>query len=314
MTGLPHHEASSALAAVALYSVPAETWHGVRSHAEDCAECRNEFARFEEAVAELATLIPQRAMNLGHAAGIRSRLLMRARSERDAISTTRPREKPDLTRGVASLAGFGTRFTPGSQRAVNASASEPGSAPASSRTQTKWRPPVRLLVVPFLLLLGLGGVQMGRLVRERNLLRAELSTRTSATLPADAERGPESAMHPDLISAVAGPDVQLLALLNRSAQPVGRVFWNPTSSQWTIVTYNLRQPRQGRVFQLWVTDASNQHASLGTFSPDPSGSFSFQVNHAVQDERLLNVSITEERAGGAEAPAGPLIASGAPAP
>ena len=105
MNSLSHEEAYAELAAVALDAASADVSAAVREHAKACPECGPELVAMEETVAQLGQLVPQRAMNLGHGAGIRSRLLMRARGEREAQSAAAP-GPPDLARGVASLTGL----------------------------------------------------------------------------------------------------------------------------------------------------------------------------------------------------------------
>src|SRR6478672_2290184 len=114
---MSHEEAFSELAAVALDSVPSEVADAVRAHASACPECGPELAAMEETVAALGELAPAARLNPGRGAGIRSRLLMRARSERESKSAPMP-GPPDLARGIASLTGQGHRATPGGQRPV----------------------------------------------------------------------------------------------------------------------------------------------------------------------------------------------------
>ena len=114
---MTHEEAFSELSAVALDTAPADVANAVRAHAQACPECGPELAAMEQTVALLGELVPSSQINRGRSAGIRSRLLMRARSERESIAAPVP-GPPDIARGVASLTGQGQRVTPGAQRAV----------------------------------------------------------------------------------------------------------------------------------------------------------------------------------------------------
>src|SRR6478672_8339152 len=114
---MSHEEAFSELAAVALDSASAEVAEAVRAHASACPECGPELAAMIETVAVLGELAPPARINPGRSAGVRSRLLMRARTERESQSAPVP-GPPDLARGIASLTGQGHRATPGGQRPV----------------------------------------------------------------------------------------------------------------------------------------------------------------------------------------------------
>ena len=117
MNVMTHDEAFAELESVALDTASVEVADAVRAHASTCPECGPELAALEQAVATLGTLVPAAEINRGRSAGIRSRIIMRARSERESRSAPVP-GPPDLARGVASLRGQGHRVTPGAQRQV----------------------------------------------------------------------------------------------------------------------------------------------------------------------------------------------------
>ena len=117
MTDLGHDEAYAELEAVALDTAASDVRDAVRAHASACPECGPELAAMEETVATLGHLIAPARMNRGRSAGIRSRLVMRARAERETWSPPM-QGPPDLMRGVASLTGLGHKSTPSAQRAI----------------------------------------------------------------------------------------------------------------------------------------------------------------------------------------------------
>ncbi|HZJ01430.1 MAG TPA: hypothetical protein VFD22_12280, partial [Gemmatimonadaceae bacterium] len=106
MTRMTHEEAFSELSAVALDTAPADVANAVRAHAQACPECGPELAAMEQTIALVGQLVPSAQINRGRSAGIRSRLLMRARAERESRSAPMP-GPPDIARGVASLTGQG---------------------------------------------------------------------------------------------------------------------------------------------------------------------------------------------------------------
>ncbi len=109
---MTHEEAAAELESVALDTASEDVVSAVRAHAAVCPECGPELAAMQRTVAILGSLVPEEQINRGRSAGIRSRLLMRARAERESKSAPVP-GPPDITRGVASLTGQGHRLTPG---------------------------------------------------------------------------------------------------------------------------------------------------------------------------------------------------------
>jgi hypothetical protein len=310
VTSLSHDEAYVELAAVSLDAVPSEFSAAVREHASVCPECGPELVAMEETVAELGQLVPQRAMNLGHGAGIRSRLLMRARGEREALSVPAT-GRPDLARGVASLTGQGDRLTPGSQRAVEAEVRKV--VPLQKR-------PSRILSGPGLLALAASvafiaaAVQLARVTSERNDLRVALSTHPVPAPAVSTDTNTSTGQEKDaLIAAMAGPDVKIVPLSGKNATRMGRMFWNRASNEWTMVVYTMHPPRPGMTYQVWlVTD--NAKISAGTFQPDSTGHAFMQAKYALDRNALKAVAVTEEPSGGMPAPTGSIVVSGSAAP
>jgi hypothetical protein len=307
VTSLSHDEAYSELAAVSLDAVSLELSAAVREHASVCPECGPELVAMEETVAELGQLVPQRPMNLGHAAGIRSRLLTSARRERELLSV--PTGRPDLARGVASLTGQGDRLTPGSQRAVEAEVRKV--VPLQKRRS-------RILSGPGLFALAASvafvavAVQLARVTSERNALRVALSSRPAPAINTDSA-SPTGQEKDALIAAMAGPDVKIVPLSSKGATRMGRMFWNRASNDWTMVVYTMRPPRPGMTYQVWlVTDSAK--ISAGTFQPDSTGHAFMQAKYALDRNALKAVAVTEEPAGGMPAPTGSIVVSGSAAP
>jgi hypothetical protein len=308
VTNLSHEEAYSELAAVALDAVPSEVSAAVREHAVACPECGPELVAMEETVALLGQLAPQWAMNPGHGAGIRSRLLMRARGERESRSSAAP-GPPDLARGVASLTGLGHKLTPSSQRAVEEEVKK-------VLPQQKRKPPFLrgsgLVALAASIAFIAAAVQVVRVTSERNAMRAELAARANTPTRTDSVK-PVVSEKEALIAAMAGPDVKIVPLTSKSATRMGRMFWNRSSNDWTMVVYTMRPPKPGMTYQVWlVTDSAK--ISAGTFMPDSTGHAFMQAKYALNRNALKAVAVTEEPAGGMPVPTGAILVSGSAGP
>ncbi|MDO8501648.1 MAG: anti-sigma factor [Gemmatimonadaceae bacterium] len=307
---MSHEEVFSELAAVALDAVSADVGQAVRAHAAVCPECGPELAAMEETVTMLGELVPSAEMNRGRKAGIRSRLVMRARAERESRSAAPP-GPPDLARGVASLTGLGQRITPGSQRVATGETKRvtpaqpvwqiPPTSPASR--------PMNWLAIAATLALIASGAQQLRVTADRNAMRDQLAA--ADTLVPRADSFSSALLQKDaMIAAMSGPDVKVVALVNKSAaQPLGKMMWNRASDDWIMVTYNLKPPKPGMTYQVWlVTDSAK--ISAGTFRPDPQGKTVMHAHYALARNALRAVAITEEPEGGMPAPTGPMVVAG----
>jgi len=307
---LSHDEAYLELAGVALDSVSVELSTAVREHAGVCPECGPELAAMEEAVAQLAQVVPESVINPGHGAGIRSRLLMRARGEREARTAIAP-GPPDIARGVASLKGLGHKLTPGAQRAVDAEVRKSLPPPKVRRAF----PTAAVLAAAASIAFVAAALQLARVTADRNALRSQLAASPSTETPpapADSAKPATAAERDALVAAMAGLDVKIVPLASSSTR-MGRMFWNRESNDWTMVLYTMRPPKPGMTYQVWlVTDSAK--ISAGTFQPDSAGHAFMQAKYALDRNALKAVAITEEPAGGMPAPTGPMVVSGSAAP
>ena len=313
MTGMTHEEAVSELAAVALDAASPEIVNAVRTHAAACPECGPALAVMEETVAALGTLVPSGQINRGRSAGIRSRLIMRARAERELKSAAAP-GPPDIARGVASLTGQGQRMTPGAQRSVTGETKRV-TPPQTQRVRSDVSPIARGVnwyAIAATIALVITGAQLLRVTSERNRMRAEVAALDSVTpAPVIDTMAPMIARRDSMIAAMTGPDVKVVPLMNQSArQPIGRMMWNRASNDWIMVTYNLRPPKPGMTYQVWlVTDDAK--ISAGTFKPDATGKTMMHARYALDRNALRSVAVTEEPEGGMPAPTGPMVIAGA---
>jgi hypothetical protein len=312
MISMTHEEAFSELAAVALDTASPEIASAVRTHADACPECGPALAEMEETVAALGQLVPSAQINRGRAAGIRSRLVMRARSERELRSAPVP-GPPDIARGVASLTGQGHRLTPGSQRSVTGETKRVTGETPRVRRDIGISRGMNWYAVAATVALVITGLQLARVTVDRNRMRAQVAA--VDTIPSRPARNDSiTAMlsqKDSMIAAMTGPDVKVVALMNQgAAQPVGRMMWNRASNDWIMVTYNLRPPKPGMTYQVWlVTDSAK--ISAGTFKPDQQGKTMMHARYSLDRNALRAVAVTEEPEGGVPAPTGPMVIAGA---
>ena len=311
MTDMSHDEALAELAAVALDSASSDVSESVRAHAAVCPECGPELASMEETIAVLGHLVPGAQMNRGRGAGIRSRLVMRARAERESKSAPVP-GRPDINRGVASLTGLGHKTTPSAQRAVSGETRRvtPGQVPViPSEVNEPPHRAINWIAIAASLALVATGAQLVRVTSQRNEMRNQIAA--ADTLAPRADSLASMVNQKDaMITAMTGPDVKVVPLSNQSSRdPLGRMIWNRSSNDWVMVTHGLKPPREGMVYQVWlVTD--DAQVSAGTFRPDKDGKTMMHARYTMPREALRSVAVTEEPEGGMPAPTGPMVIVG----
>ena len=88
------------------------------------------------------------------------------------------------------------------------------------------------------------------------------------------------------------------------------MMWNRASNDWVMVTYNLRPPKPGMTYQVWIV-TDDAKISAGTFKPDASGRTMMRARYALDRNALRSVAVTEEPEGGMPAPTGPMVIAGA---
>lgn len=255
---------------------------------------------------------PPARMNPGRSAGIRSRLVMRARAERETWAAPGT-GRPDLMRGVASLTGLGHKTTPSAQRAITGETRRVTPAHASEAVPAQTTVPSKALnwyAIAATVALIATAVQLARVSADRREVAVRLAATDTLAPVADSLEA-MLRQKEAIVTAISGPDVTVVPLTNRTAQrPLGRMMWNRTANDWVMLTYGLRQPREGMTYQVWlVTD--NAHIPVGTFAPDNSGNAIVHIKHDLQREVLRSIAVTEEPEGGVASPTGPMVVAGA---
>ncbi len=154
--------------------------------------------------------------------------------------------------------------------------------------------------------------QLWRVSRDKHEVVSAVASQQS-TLIAKLNQLQDSIVARDrVIAALTGPTTRVIDLASYSSlNPAARMFWDQKTQQWTMYASQLRPPRPGKTYQLWLI-ASGHPApiSAGTFAPDAGGHAVMQAKYNLQPGTLKRVAVTEEPAGGVPAPTGPVIFAG----
>jgi len=292
---LTHEQAAEEIEAVALGIGTEEMARGVTAHATRCPECAAELRSFYRVVSALSTLIPERQLNRGHSAGIKSRLLARTGAGQEG--------------GVGRRA---VRAEPVRSPELRAPATRPAVEAAPARDgRDRSSMPIWIAMVATLIAMG----SLAAWLNARggpDALSGGASTATAAADTRVAELERAVAERDATIASLSGPGVRIIGLFNREArEPLARIFWDRRSDRWTLFVYSLRQPRPGKTFQVWL-GTDDGPVPLGTFQPASDGTATFSAEHPIAIAALNTVSISEENVGGdARRPTGPVVLAGA---
>jgi len=113
-----------------------------------------------------------------------------------------------------------------------------------------------------------------------------------------------------VVASLTGPRVRVLTLVSAGTRsPAARMFWDQATNRWTMFAHFLPTPRQGRTYQLWLV-SKRTRISVGTFAPDANGDAVVRSEKALAADALDGIIVTDEPAGGATQPTGPVVMSG----
>jgi len=289
---LTHEQAADEIEAVALGIAPDDVTQGVTAHAARCAECATELRSFYRVITSLAGLIPERQLNRGHSAGIKSRLLAKAVAGEESGGRRATRVDPVRVREPRGQLPRQNPIAPQS----------------ASDTRERAGAPVWMVVVALLIAAG----SIAALLTARG--GSDALDSGAADTPADDSRMAELeraiAEKDTALASVTGPGVRIISLFNREArEPLARIFWDRRSDRWTLFVYSLRQPRAGKTFQVWLgTDGGR--IPLGTFAPASDGTAMFTARQPLSMAALNTVSISEVDSG-SNSQSGPVVLAGA---
>lgn len=113
----------------------------------------------------------------------------------------------------------------------------------------------------------------------------------------------------ELIGIVGSQTVRVVNLVNWEARPRARMFWDRRTGKWTLFIDEIRQPRSGKAYQVWMVTRAGQVAA-GTFTPRPDGTAFVQGRQTLDGSDLRRIAISEEPVGGSASPTGPVVLAG----
>jgi hypothetical protein len=291
-----------------------------------------ELAAMEAVSAELARLAPETPMNRGRSAGIRSRLVARAAATRTGRPVSRaaaPEEgEHHVVRPAARPVSRPASHHPAAAASYRLHSSAPsGGAAAAARHEAG----AHHVIIPFERPQrpGLGRI-VGGLALAAAVAVAAFGIYTfrsnSVSTPAGASAAAQDsslaaqvaslrasvAQKDSVIAGLTGMHTRVIDLVSvSSADPMGKVFWNQEQQTFVMYASNLKPPAAGKTYQVWlIARGGAPPMSAGTFVPDATGSAVMTTRNPVQPGALRREAVTEEAAGGATAPTGPVLFSG----
>jgi hypothetical protein len=318
---LAHDRVVEELEIVATGAAPADVTAGVLSHAAECAECRSELDELTVLLAAMTVLIPERELNRGRSAGIRSRLMARANADAEAAAKRRvaaaARQK-ELRASLPAMPGREriTRTAPEERQSPEVPRGTPRASPQlvsapASPPSNRWRITTVWAMVATLALVFVGA---GALVLW--LQRGDTASLAAAQI-SELQARADSLEHELLanertVHSLAGAEVRIVDLVSSvtGGRPLARLFWDTETNRWTLFAYDLRPPRAGYTYQIWALTAQGR-ISAGTFLTDGEGHGQVDATVALEPGAVRSVFITEEPAGGSRQPTGRPLAAGA---
>lgn len=271
MSAMTHEEVRELLAAHVMELLLPEERASVVAHLAGCAECAREVESLRATSAELALAAPDRSFDARRCNGVRSRLLARTAADREARARLAAGQLPERE--------------PLSLRPPHATA--PDSAGG-------WRTASMVLAASVAGLILFGGSILVQSRRELAQARESESQRQR------------------LIAGLIGPGVRLIELAPTERRPgSARMFWNQTLGAWTFLAYDLAIPAEGRTYQIWLITPDDRRISAGIFTPSADGNAIATTTYALAADSLAAVAVTEEPAGGVDAPSGDIVLLGA---
>lgn len=283
-----HAEAQELLAAVALDATTSAEREAVLAHVVVCDECTTQLGALRDAAESMAQLSSPAPMDPARQARVRRHLMARAAERARPEGTAAASDAPSLkvTMQPIRRAAF-SRFT--TSRLIAAAA-----------------------IVVIGVALGLYGLTASeradaarrdnqRLVAAQRGLEREIAARDSAIADRQA-----------LLEAMTGPGVQVIeAGTTNARQPVGKMFWDQPTDQWTFVAHNLPRSAPNRTYQLWLITRAQRKISAGVFATNASGDALVIAHYALAKDALAAIAVTDEPAGGSPQPTSTPVLLGA---
>jgi len=277
-----HQEASEALAAAALDALAPDDQAAVLAHVDECPDCARELAELREATAHLAAL----AVPAGDSARATAEIDLRLARVRSNV----------LARAAAAVAET-PRVVPITSRAP-ATVTAPAPRVRSARSLG--------LVAGMALAVAASLVVAITLADRAGLQREVAQSRAAASNAAAA-----LAVSERQLAMVTGPQVAVVSLAaNGAPKATALMFWDRGTNSWSMYAHNLPPASSGHTYELWLITSAGRKIPAGTFAPTSAGTAHVQMTYALAPTDLQAVAVTEEPAGGVDAPTGPIVIVG----
>jgi anti-sigma-K factor RskA len=115
------------------------------------------------------------------------------------------------------------------------------------------------------------------------------------------------------LDLVTGPNVDVVSLTAGGARSASALmFWDRGTNTWSMYARDLPPAPAGRTYELWLITSDGKKVPAGTFAPSSHGTAHVEATYALDRAALATVAVTEEPAGGVEAPTGPIVIAGSP--
>lgn len=179
-----------------------------------------------------------------------------------------------------------------------------GRAPVARASRaSRWRVSLSSLVASIALVLAIGSTVWAM------SLRSELDDQ-NARIATLSERANNYARVTAVLQA-ADTQIRVLQSPNGAPDAFGRVYIDPDTSEGMLMVRNLPPLPQGRVYQLWVagTDGTRESAGVLTWT-DKAGNGYTLIKCPEKLSRWRWFNVTEEPAGGSQAPTGNRVLGG----
>jgi anti-sigma-K factor RskA len=175
-----------------------------------------------------------------------------------------------------------------------------------ARSRSGW------LALLALIALLITAAELWRVSRQSKQETIAVSSQTTTLMDSLNQLRAAVAAKDSTIAAMVGPSMRVIDLGSYSSvNPVARMFWDQKTQEWTLYASRVKQPPAGRIYQVWlIARGHSDPISAGTFSPDSNGSAVARARYGLEAGTLRRIVVTEERAGGARYPTGPIVFAG----
>ncbi len=293
-----NHFSSEDLALFALQLLPPEEMSAVRSHLQQCQDCREELAAIQGDLALLALTVDLETPSVA----LRDRLLQQV-----------AREPRHASNAPAALSAAPAQVP----RAAQAAPTTPATDDRNLRllpSEGQARPNLVVRTLPWIgwaVAAGLA-VTVAQISHQRDHLRDDVASvnHQMATLTEQTSTARR------LLETLNDPSAQRVTLTLSKQHPVpqGKATYDANRGALVFVANNLEPLEPQKAYQLWIIPANGQApVSAGVFHPDQHGNASVLLPTLPTGVVAKAFGVTIENEGGSATPTMPIVLAGAAA-